>query len=57
MIAQTIVEYGALHSMMDSFSQAFSRIDFLVGQGNAKYIFIGCIALIVLLIATRRRAH
>lgn len=57
MIAQTIVEYGALHSMMDSVGHAFNRVESLVGQGNPKYILIGGVVLIVFLIATRRRAR
>lgn len=55
MIAQTLVEYGAVQSVAAAFAQAYYAFDNFIGRGNTKYLLLGALALIVLLFLTRRR--
>jgi hypothetical protein len=55
MIAQALVEYGALHSIAASFTSAYNRVESLVGQGNLKYGLFAILAMLLLLLLKRRR--
>jgi hypothetical protein len=57
MIAQTLVEYGALHSLSAAFMNAYHRIEDFVTSINSNYWFLLGIFFIIMLIWTRRRAH
>ncbi len=54
-VAQTLVEYGFLNSLVAGLVSARDRIEFYIGQGNLKYLLLGTLAVIVLLLARRRR--
>jgi hypothetical protein len=55
MIAQTMVEYGALQSISAAFMNAFHRVEIFLGSGNSRYFLFLGIAFFVVLIWTRRR--
>jgi hypothetical protein len=56
MIAQTMVEYGALpDSISSAFSKATYQLEHYIGTGNSKYVLIAGIVAIVLLLWPRRR--
>jgi hypothetical protein len=55
MIAQTMVEYGALQSISAAFMNAFHRVELFFDSGNSRYWLFFGILLLVLLIWTRRR--
>jgi hypothetical protein len=57
MLAQALAEYGALQSMASSFSNAYNRVESLVGQGNLKYVLLVILAVFILLLVKRRRAY
>ena len=57
MIAQAMVEYGALHSISAAFANAVGRLENFIGAGNSKYLLLLVLAVIVVLIVPRRRAH
>jgi hypothetical protein len=57
MIAQTLVEYGALHSISAAFGNAINRLEYYIGSGNAKYLLALVIVVAVFLIVPRRRAR
>ena len=56
MIAQTMVEYGMLQSISAAIANAFHRMEFFLTAGNTRYFLFLGLALIVVLIWTRRRA-
>lgn len=56
MIAQTLVEYGLMQSLVNSVGHALGRVESFIGQGNNRYILAGGLALLLLgLVAGRRR--
>jgi len=55
MIAQTMVEYGALHSLSAAFMQAFNRAERFLTTIDPKYYLL-LLAAVLVLILTRRRA-
>lgn len=56
MIAQTLVEYGLLQSLVNSVNHAFGRAQSFIGQGNNRYLLAGGLALLLVgLVAGRRR--
>lgn len=55
-VAQTLVEYsGLLASVAARISAVIDRVEWYVGQGNAKYILIGLLVILLLLLVRRRR--
>ncbi len=52
-----MVEYGALQSIANAFTQAYNRVESFLGQGNLKYFLLAALALIILLLVKRRRAY
>jgi hypothetical protein len=57
MIAQTMVEYGFLQAISENFMNLSNRVGYLITTGNTKYFIIAALALIVLLLWSRRRAN
>jgi len=57
MIAQTLVEYGALQSIAQAFRDAYYRIELYIRSDNSKYFLLLGLVFIVVLIWTRRRAN
>jgi hypothetical protein len=57
MLAQSLVEYGALQSIASAFSNGFNRIDSLIGQGKMKYILLIVLAVVILMLVRKRRAY
>jgi hypothetical protein len=57
MIAQTMVEYGALQSISAAFMSALHRVELFLGSGNSRYFLLLGLAFIVVLIWTRRRVN
>ena len=56
MLAQALAEYGALQAMASAFVSAYNRVEsLLIGQGNMKYVLLGALAVIILLLVKRRR--
>ena len=55
-LAQTMVEYGALTSIAAGLAAAQQKIEAYIGSGNSKYALIIVLTLIILLLAKRRRA-
>ena len=55
MIAQTMIEYGALNSIGATFSSLFNRLETYLWSGNSKYVLLVALAAIAVLIVTRRR--
>ena len=56
MIAQTLVEYGALQSISAALLNAYHRVEFYIGSIDQKYLLLLLAAAIVVLIWSRRRA-
>ena len=56
MIAQTLVEYGAFHSIASAFAHAYDRLE-LLASGNLKYLLFVVLAALVVLIFKRRRMN
>jgi len=54
-LAQTMAEYGVLNSIAARLAAAQYRIEAYIGSGNLKYVFLGLLVLIVLLLARRSR--
>ncbi len=54
-MAQTLVEYGALNAIAASFVAARQKLEVYIGSGNSKYALIILLAVIILLLAPRRR--
>lgn len=57
MIAQTVVEYGFMQSISENLMNLFNRVGYLLSTGNTKYFILIALALIVVLIWSRRRAN
>jgi hypothetical protein len=55
MIAQTVVEYGALQAIAASFMKAIHRAELFLSSGNSRYLLLLGLALIVVLFWSRRR--
>jgi LPXTG-motif cell wall-anchored protein len=54
--AQTLVEYsGLLASVAARISAIVDRAEWYVGQGNVKYILIGLLVILLLMLVRRRR--
>ncbi len=54
--AQTLVEYsGLLASITAKISAVIDRVEWYVGQGNAKYILIGLLVILLLMLVRRGR--
>ena len=56
MIAQTLVEYGALHSISAFFIQAYNRVELFITSTDPKYYLL-LLAAVLVLAVTRRRAR
>ncbi len=57
-LAQTMVEYGGvIASIAAGFVALKNRFEMYVGQGNAKYVLIGALLLIILLLVRRPRRY
>jgi len=54
---QTLVEYGAIHSIASAFVTARYRIELLIGAGNLKYLLLMMLVVAVLLLIRRRRGR
>ncbi len=54
-LAQTLVEYGVLNSIVAGFAAARQRVEVYIGTGNTKYALAIVLAVIILLLARRRR--
>ncbi len=53
--AQTLVEYsGLLASVAARISAIIARAEWYVGQGNVKYILIGLLVILLLMLVRRR---
>lgn len=57
MVAQTIVEYGALQAIAASLMKALHRTEIFLSSGNSRYLLFLGLALIVVLLWTRRRSN
>ena len=57
MLAQALVEYGALQSIVSAFSNGFNRVESLVGQGKLKYILLIVLVVVILMLVKKRRAY
>ena len=57
MLAQALVEYGALQSMASAFSNGYNRVESMVGQGNLKYILPIVLVVAILVLVKRRRVY
>ncbi len=57
MIAQTLVEYGFIQSISEGFMNLANRVGYLISTGNTKYFILAALALIALLLWSRRRAN
>ncbi len=57
MIAQTLVEYGALSSESSVFAQALNRVESFLSSGNERYVLFLALGIVVLMLVTRRRAR
>ena len=55
MLAQAMAEYGALQSIASSFSNAYNRVESMIGQCNLKYVLLAALVVIFLLLVKRRR--
>jgi LPXTG-motif cell wall-anchored protein len=55
MIAQTLVEYGLLQSLVNSVNHAFGRAQSFIGQGNNRYLLAGGLVLLLVGLVARRR--
>lgn len=55
MIAQTLVEYGLLHSLVNSVNHALGRAHSFVMQGNNRYLLAGALVLLLVGLAAGRR--
>jgi hypothetical protein len=55
LIAQAMVEHGALSSLGASLARLRSEIDSYVGAGNSRYLLAGAALLAVYLLVRRRR--
>ena len=56
MIAQSLVEYAALHSIAASIENAYFRLENLLEQGNTKFFLFAALGILVILIVLRRLA-
>ena len=54
-LAQAVVERGLLDSISDGLSRAKYQIEVYAGQGNAIYVVIGAVVLLILTRVRRRR--
>lgn len=55
-VAQTLVEYsGLLGSVSARISAAVDKVEYYVGQGNVKYLLIGFLVILLLMLVKRRR--
>lgn len=54
-LAQTLAEYGASESISAKLAAARSQIETYIGQGNTKYLLLGVLVVLILLLARRRR--
>ncbi len=54
-LAQTMAEYGLLNSLVAGFANLQYRIETYIGQGNSKYLLLGALVLLILLLARNRR--
>jgi hypothetical protein len=57
MIAQTVVEYGFLQSISANFMNLSNRVGQLITTGNTRYFILAALALIAILLWSRRRVH
>ncbi len=55
-IAQTLVEYsGLLSSVAAKISAFIDGVEAYIGQGNTKYVVIGLLVILLLMLVRRRR--
>ena len=55
LMAQALVEHSLLSSIVSGFGRLRYTIEAYIGQGNAKYVFIGgAVVLVYLLLRPRR---
>jgi len=54
-LAQTMAEYGLLNSLAAGFAALQYRIETYIGEGNSKYMLLGALVLLILLLARHRR--
>ena len=57
MIAQTLVEYGLIQSFSAALMNTIHRAEYFFSTGNTRYIVFLGLAIVVVLICTRRRAN
>ncbi len=55
LIAQGMVEYGALSSFRAGLARLRSEIEAYIGSGNSGYLLAGVLILVVYLLIKRRR--
>jgi hypothetical protein len=54
--AQTLVEYsGLLASISARISALIDSVEYYIGQGNVKYLAIGLVVVLLLMLVRRRR--
>jgi hypothetical protein len=53
-VAQAMVEKGALDGMAAGLTAARDRIEIYVGEGNAVFVVVGAIVLVLLVLMWRR---
>jgi hypothetical protein len=54
--AQTLVEYsGLLASISARISAFIDSVEYYIGQGNVKYLAIGLVVVLLLMLVRRRR--
>ncbi len=55
-VAQTLVEYGFLNSIVAGIAATRDRIESYIGSDNLKYTLILVFVIFILLVVRRRRA-
>lgn len=52
---QTLVEYGAINSIISGVAATWNRLEYAIGADNIKYLLILVLIIIILLLMPRRR--
>ena len=55
MLAQAMVEYGALNSIASGFMQMYHRVEAFFTSGDSRYYFFLGLAAVIVLVLLRRR--
>jgi len=52
---QTLVEYGAINSIISGVAATWNRVEYAIGADNVKYLLILVLVIVILLLMPRRR--